>query len=170
MPWWKNRWEGNRLIGDFNDGLYDEQYLKVRISLPREGFKTSGPGLTAWLSRHWYFNRWIFIGVVAAILASFVLSLAALGAWLWVHPLVLDGHSAEAASQVADLPEEFWPLFGPLFQQPCLFGNAVPVRPAPLRPILSQCEGCRKKKHRNDSQALATVDCAHIKSPSRSTK
>ncbi len=60
-------WEGNRLIGDYNDGLYDEQYLKLRIALPREGFKSSGPDLTARLSRHWYFNRWIFIGVVAAI-------------------------------------------------------------------------------------------------------
>ncbi len=63
----EGRWEGNKLIGDYRDGLYDEQYLKLRILLPREGFKTSGPGLTAWLSRHWYFNRWIFIGVVAAI-------------------------------------------------------------------------------------------------------
>jgi len=68
----ESRWERNRLIGDYGDGLYDEQYLKLRIMLPREGFKSSGPGLMARLSRHWYFNRWIFLGMVAgfALLAA----------------------------------------------------------------------------------------------------
>ncbi len=63
----KSRWEGSRLIGDYDDGLYDEQYLKLRIVLPRDGFKSSGPGLMARISRHWYFNRWIFLGVVMGI-------------------------------------------------------------------------------------------------------
>ena len=43
-----------------------------------------------------------------------------------------------SSANLADLPEQLRPFFGPFGEQPGLVRNSVPLRPAPLRPVIRQ--------------------------------
>lgn len=70
----EGRWEGNRLIGEYDAALIDRQLVQARVFLPPDGF--GGPGgmkkLEISLARCWYFERVLFIG--ALVLGALLLA------------------------------------------------------------------------------------------------
>ncbi len=65
----ETRWDGNRLTGEYNAVIFDNQGLQARIFLPAAGFKDPGfvRKIMIRLSSSWYFNRVIFITVLVLI-------------------------------------------------------------------------------------------------------
>jgi hypothetical protein len=63
------RWEGNRLIGEYPDALYGEQFLLAKVFLPATGFGKPGALKKARiiLANSWLFDRIMFLGVSAFI-------------------------------------------------------------------------------------------------------
>lgn len=66
-----SRWVGNRLIGEYPEALYGEQFLLAKVFLPGAGFSEPGAIKKTWirLSNFWYFDRMTFL-VMAAIIAG----------------------------------------------------------------------------------------------------
>jgi hypothetical protein len=65
----EGKWEGNRLTGEYNTALVDNQLLLARIFLPPAGFTDPGQAkkIMIHLSNFWYFNRIICIGTIVLL-------------------------------------------------------------------------------------------------------